>query len=124
MPEQYAPGHTVTSVHVVPGVVSALHWIIKNPKEGVKTPEELPHDFVIEKATPYTSPVVSIRSDFDPLNGSVLKSFDYVDTFDGIEDGDAWMPKDHQRWQLPVLMHGNHALKPNPYYVNPEDEVK
>ncbi|MFA5314287.1 MAG: saccharopine dehydrogenase C-terminal domain-containing protein, partial [Methanomassiliicoccales archaeon] len=45
-----APGQNATTVQVALGVVSAVMWMIEHPREGLCTPEDLPHDYVLKIA--------------------------------------------------------------------------
>ncbi len=62
-----APGQNATTVQVALGVVSAVMWMIDNPREGLCTPEDLPHDYVLKIAKPYLGRFVSMPSDWTPL---------------------------------------------------------
>jgi len=62
-----APGQNATTVQVALGVISAVMWMIENPRKGLCTPEDLPHDFVLDIAKPYLGKFVSEPSDWTPL---------------------------------------------------------
>ncbi|MCE5295764.1 MAG: saccharopine dehydrogenase NADP-binding domain-containing protein [Euryarchaeota archaeon] len=62
-----APGQNATTVQVALGVVSAVMWMIENPREGLCTPEDLPHDYVLRIAMPYLGKFLSVPSDWTPL---------------------------------------------------------
>lgn len=62
-----APGQNATTVQVALGVVSAVMWMIENPRRGLCTPEDLPHDYVLGIARPYLGKFVSQPSDWTPL---------------------------------------------------------
>ncbi len=62
-----APGQNATTVQVALGIVSALMWMIENPRKGLCTPEDLPHDYVLNIAMPYLGKFVSAPSDWTPL---------------------------------------------------------
>jgi homospermidine synthase len=49
------------------GVVSAVMWMIEHPREGLCTPEDLPHDYVLRIAMPYLGKFLSVPSDWTPL---------------------------------------------------------
>ncbi|MGI9301764.1 MAG: saccharopine dehydrogenase C-terminal domain-containing protein [Gammaproteobacteria bacterium] len=61
------PGNNPTAIQVAAGVVAAACWAMVNPKEGYCEVEELPHDRVLEVATPYLGPMVSRSTDWTPL---------------------------------------------------------
>jgi len=62
-----APGQNATTVQVAMGVVSAVMWMIENPRKGLCTPEDLPHDYVLKISKPYLGRFVSAPSDWNPL---------------------------------------------------------
>ncbi|MCC7577234.1 MAG: saccharopine dehydrogenase NADP-binding domain-containing protein, partial [Methanomethylovorans sp.] len=57
-----APGQNATTLQVAAGIVAAVLWMLDNPREGIKTPEELPHDFVLDIARPYLGNIISTPS--------------------------------------------------------------
>jgi homospermidine synthase len=62
-----APGQNATTVQVALGVVSAVMWMIEHRREGLCTPEDLPHDYVLKIARPYLGKFLSLPSDWNPL---------------------------------------------------------
>jgi homospermidine synthase len=62
-----APGQNATTVQVALGIISAVMWMIENPRKGLCTPEDLPHDFVLNISKPYLGTFVSIPSAWTPL---------------------------------------------------------
>ena len=62
-----APGQNATTLQVAAGIVAAVLWMLENPREGIKTPEDLPHDFVLDIARPYLGKFISAPSDWTPL---------------------------------------------------------
>jgi homospermidine synthase len=63
-----APGENATTVQVALGVVSAVMWMIGNPRKGFCLPDDLPHEFVLEIAKPYLGEFCSGPSDWTPLS--------------------------------------------------------
>ncbi len=61
------PGQNATTIQVALGVVSAVKYMIENPREGILLPDDLPHDYVLEIAKPYLGEFVSRASDWTPL---------------------------------------------------------
>ena len=61
-----APGQNATTIQVALGVVTAVMWMIKNPKRGFCLPDDLPHDRILEVAKPYLGKLVSKASDWTP----------------------------------------------------------
>ncbi len=62
-----APGENATTLQVAAGVVSAVCWMLENPRRGVCLPDDLPHDYILEIAKPYLGRVVSKPYDWTPL---------------------------------------------------------
>jgi len=62
-----APGQNATTLQVAAGVIAAILWMIENPREGIRLPDDLPHDFVLDIAKPYLGEFISIPSDWTPL---------------------------------------------------------
>ncbi|HEY3419138.1 MAG TPA: saccharopine dehydrogenase C-terminal domain-containing protein [Methanomassiliicoccales archaeon] len=64
---ELVPEQNATTVQVALGIVSAVMWMMENPRKGLCTPEDLPHDFVLRISMPYLGKFVSVRSDWTPL---------------------------------------------------------
>jgi homospermidine synthase len=62
-----APGQNATTVQVALGVVTAVMWMIENPRRGFCLPDDLPYEFVLDIAKPYLGEFVSAPSDWTPL---------------------------------------------------------
>jgi homospermidine synthase len=75
------PHQNATTMQVAISVVAATMWMIKNPAEGVKVPDELPHDFILRVSKPYLGKFISKRSDWTPLKG-------YSNAFSGYNSPD------------------------------------
>ncbi|MBU4269565.1 saccharopine dehydrogenase NADP-binding domain-containing protein [Candidatus Dependentiae bacterium] len=61
------PHQQATTLQVAVSVVGAALWMIKNPKEGFLLPDDIDHEFILNFATPYIEPFISIQSDWTPL---------------------------------------------------------
>jgi homospermidine synthase len=83
-----APGQNATTVQVALGVVSAVMWMIENPREGLCTPEDLPHDYVLSIAKPYLGDFLSMPSDWTPLSNR--KVYFKENPANRCDDGDMW----------------------------------
>lgn len=66
------PGQNATTLQVAASVLGALFWMIRNPEEGVRLPDQLPHEEIMEVALPYLGPVVSQAVDWMPLDSREL----------------------------------------------------
>ncbi|MGB8217450.1 MAG: saccharopine dehydrogenase C-terminal domain-containing protein [Candidatus Methanoperedens sp.] len=62
-----APGQNATTLQVAAGIIAAVLWMFENPREGIKLPDDLPHDFVLDIAKPYLGKFISTPSDWTPL---------------------------------------------------------
>lgn len=85
------PHQNATTMQVAISVVAACMWMIENPTEGVKLPDDLPHDYVLGIAKPYLGKFISTPSDWTPLKH-------YSNAFDGynrpaIDPDDPWQFK-------------------------------
>jgi homospermidine synthase len=61
-----APGQNATTLQVAISVVAAVMWMIQNPGEGLRLPDDLPHEFVLGIARPYLGDFRSQASDWTP----------------------------------------------------------
>ncbi|MCX6719743.1 MAG: saccharopine dehydrogenase NADP-binding domain-containing protein, partial [Candidatus Staskawiczbacteria bacterium] len=64
---ELAPGQNATTLQVAAGIISAVRYMIENPKKGPCLPDDLPHDFVLNIAKPYLGDFISTQSDWTPL---------------------------------------------------------
>jgi homospermidine synthase len=62
-----ADGQNATTIQVALGIVSAVMWMIDNPRKGFCLPDDLPHEFVLSIAKPYLGEFWSGPSDWTPL---------------------------------------------------------
>jgi homospermidine synthase len=67
-----APGQNATTIQVALGVVSAVMWMIENPREGFCLPDDLPPEFILNIAKPYLGKFYSAPSDWTPLKNRVV----------------------------------------------------
>jgi homospermidine synthase len=61
------PHQNATTMQVAISVVAACMWMIENPTQGVRVPDDLPHDYVLGISKPYLGKFVSVASDWNPL---------------------------------------------------------
>lgn len=61
-----------TTIQVAIGVVSAVLWMMENPKKGVRIPDDLPHEYVLNIAKPYLGRFVSEASDWTPFKNNQI----------------------------------------------------
>jgi homospermidine synthase len=82
-----APGQNATTLQVAAGVVSAVRYMIENPKKGLCLPDDLPHDFVLNIAKPYLGDFISVASDWTPLKN---RSVFFPENPDSEPNHDTW----------------------------------
>jgi homospermidine synthase len=85
------PHQNATTMQVAISVVAACMWMIEHPAEGVKLPDDLPHEYVLGIAKPYLGKFISVQSDWTPLKY-------YANAFNGfnrpaIDPKDPWQFK-------------------------------
>ncbi len=85
------PHQNATTMQVAVSVVAACLWMIENPAQGVRVPDDLPHDYVLNISKPYLGRFVSVASDWNPLKH-------YSNPFQGfnqphIDPSDPWQFK-------------------------------
>ena len=75
------PHQNATTMQVACSITAAVSWMIENPEEGIKVPDELPHDYVLGIARTYLGKFISTPSDWTPLR-------DYTPAFKGAHKSD------------------------------------
>jgi homospermidine synthase len=61
------PHQNATTMQVAISVVAATMWMIENPAEGVRVPDDLPHDYILKIAKPYLGKWISKPHNWTPL---------------------------------------------------------
>ena len=82
------PKQNATTLQVAASVLGALFWMIRHPEEGVKLPDHLPHEEIMEVALPYLGPVVSQPVDWLPPASRDLAARGY-----SLADAEPWQFK-------------------------------
>lgn len=85
------PNQNATTLQVAISVTAAVLWIIENPNKGVLTPEDLPHEYILNIARPYLGNNISTPSNWTPLNNR-RDHFNGFGQFD-IDTNDPWQFK-------------------------------
>jgi len=67
MSRKLIEGASATSLQVTATVLAGVVWAIKNPRKGIKEPEELDHKAILDIVNPYVVPVVGEYTDWNPL---------------------------------------------------------
>jgi homospermidine synthase len=85
------PHQNATTMQVAISVVAACLWMIENPLEGVRVPDDLPHDYVLGISMPYLGEWISKPSDWTPLKhvDKTFKGFNKPD----LDLSDPWQFK-------------------------------
>ena len=65
------PHQNATTMQVAISVVAASMWMMENPAEGIRVPDELPHDYILKIAKPYLGRWISKPKDWTPLQNRV-----------------------------------------------------
>jgi len=61
------PHQNATTMQVAIGAVSAIMWMLENPQKGLRMPDDLPYEYILNVAKPYLGKFVSMASDWTPL---------------------------------------------------------
>jgi len=85
------PHQNATTLQVAIAVVAAVMWMIEHPAEGIRLPDDLPHDYVLDVAKPYLGKFISKRSDWTPLASYANVFESYVQP--SIDPSDPWQFK-------------------------------
>jgi len=83
-----APHQSATTVQVAASILGAIEWMLKNPSQGVRVPDELPWRDVLAVAMPYVGTTWSGPMDWDPLSTRA----DWFDRWSGrpLDPSDPW----------------------------------
>jgi len=84
------PHQSATTLQVAASVMAAVKWMIAEPAQGIKVPDELPHEFVLEAAAPYLGTIWSDAVDWDPLRTRRDVFDQWSDSAAGIDRDDPW----------------------------------
>jgi homospermidine synthase len=85
------PHQNATTMQVAISVVAAAVWMIGNPNEGFRVPDDLPHDKILETANPYLGNNLSVPSDWTPLKHIAARFGEHAPL--GIDAADPWQFK-------------------------------
>jgi homospermidine synthase len=61
------PHQNATTMQVAISVVAASIWMIENPNKGLCTPEDLPHEYILNISKPYLGKIISKAVDWTPI---------------------------------------------------------
>lgn len=71
------PGQQATTMQVAISVISAVIWMIDNPRKGFLMPDDVDHEPILKIARPYLKPFVSEAVDWTPLKNANIKYTKY-----------------------------------------------
>ena len=63
-----APHQSATTVQVAASILGALDWILRTNGGGVRVPDDLPYEQVLDVARPYVGTTWSGPIEWDPLS--------------------------------------------------------
>ena len=87
---QIIPDQNATTLQVAASIVGAVTWMINNPNEGVRVPDDLPWEDVLKVATPYLGSMHSGPTDWTPLKGRNDLFPGFGGYSDGLDHTDPW----------------------------------
>ena len=67
------PNQNATTLQVAISVIAAAKWMMENPEQGICSPEDLPHEYILEISIPYFGEFISTPAEWTPLKH--LKNF-------------------------------------------------
>lgn len=97
-------GHSATTLQVAASVLSAVCWMIRNPRRGILLPDYLPHAEILKIARPYLGQVISEQLAWTPTKSRNRK-----------DNGDV-----HSSWQFAQFLLPERPTNPLPQPTAPE----
>jgi homospermidine synthase len=88
------PHQNATTLQVAASVLGALFWMIRNPREGLRVPDELPHEEILKVANVYLGPCPSMVADWTPLKNR----------FDPFAEYGKPIPPEDDVWQFETFL--------------------
>jgi homospermidine synthase len=80
-------GHqNATTLQVAGSIVACVKWMMANPNEGLRVPDDLPWRAILEMARPYLGTMWSGPVDWDPLQARADPFAGYNDAFADHDD--------------------------------------
>ena len=75
-------------------MLGALFWMIKNPREGLRVPDQLPHEEILEVANHYLGVCPSVHTEWTPLQNRFEPFAGYAKP----------MPREDDLWQFETFL--------------------
>jgi homospermidine synthase len=91
---QLVQHQNATTLQVAASVLSAVVWMMRNPRRGLNVPDDLPHREILEVAGPYLGPCPSLPTDWTPLKNR----------FDPFEKFARPRPAEADLWQFETFL--------------------
>ncbi|OGW85161.1 MAG: homospermidine synthase [Omnitrophica bacterium RIFCSPHIGHO2_02_FULL_46_11] len=95
------PHQNATTLQVAISAVAASIWSIQNPHEGIRVPDELPHEEILSIAKPYLGPFISKAVDWTPLQDRKNRFLDYGSK----------TPRQENVWQFVTFLVSPHQVE-------------
>jgi homospermidine synthase len=89
------PHQNATTLQVAASLLGAIFWMIRNPRQGLRVPDDLPHREVLDVANRYLGHCPSVQTDWTPLKNR----------FDPFEKFGRPRPSDEEVWQFDTFLH-------------------
>lgn len=83
------PHQNATTLQVAASVLGAVAWMIRNPRQGMCVPDDLPHRDVLAVANPYLGPCPSVQTDWNPLKNR-FDPFERWSPSPRLDEADLW----------------------------------
>ena len=61
------PGQNATTLQVAASLLGGLTYMIRNPAKGILVPDDLPHEEILDVASPYLGRCPSVQTDWTPF---------------------------------------------------------
>ena len=84
------PHQSATTLQVAASIISAIQWMIDEPNKGLCVPDDLPHEYILEKARPYIGTQFSGPTDWTPLKTRKDIFNQWADHGDLLDPSDPW----------------------------------
>lgn len=84
------PHQSATTMQVAGSIIGAVAWMIRNPDEGVRVPDDLPWREVLGVAERYLGTLHSGPSDWDPVSSRRDLFAKFSDEADHVRPDDPW----------------------------------
>jgi homospermidine synthase len=85
-----APHQSATTLQVAASILAAVQWMIDNPNRGVVVPDDLPWQYVLDRARPYLGSLHSGPADWDPVSTRSDPFGTFGTDRDALNDSDPW----------------------------------